>query len=375
MRTAEIAIIGGGVIGCAIAWELSRRGLTDVVLLERGSLAGGATGICPGGIRQQFAGEADCRLARRSLRFYEQINDILEPDAPFSFERSGYLFLADSEGLVARFRQNVAMQNRLGIPSRVLAPGEIGELLPDLHLEGVAGGAFCGEDGFLEDCHGVTHAFARRARERGCTVRFEEVTSLQRAGRGWELRGPRERLQARHLVLAAGADSVPLARSAGLDLPIRSERRRLAYTAPLPRRAMLPLVVALERRFAGKQLLHGVFYLGWLDETPADDDLTFVERALQAGATLLPELAELPVRRVLAGAYDSTPDHRPVLGPVPGLDGLHLAAGFSGHGFMIAPAVAEMVAADIEGATTDLPLEAFSLQRFAADAEGERLVI
>ncbi len=375
MRNAEVAIVGGGVIGCAIAWELTCRGIRDVVLFERRSLAGGATGICPGGIRQQFAGEADCLLAQRSLRFYERINDILEPESPFTFERSGYLFLADTEGLVATFRQNVAMQNRLGIPSRVLEPSAIGTLLPALNLEGVAGGAYCEEDGFLEDCHGVTTTFARKARDRGCTVLFEEVVSLHRAGRGWELGGPGERLQAAHVVLAAGVDAVPLARNAGLDVPITPERRRLAYTGPSPRRSMLPLVVALERRFAGKQLLHGVFYLGWLDETPADDDLTFVERALTAGATLLPEFGELPVRRVLAGIYDSTPDHRPVLGSIPGLDGLHLAVGFSGHGFMIAPAVAEMIADDIQGTDSSLPKEAFALDRFGANAKRERLVI
>jgi sarcosine oxidase, subunit beta len=375
MRTADVAIIGGGVIGCAIAWELTRRGITDVVLFERGSLAGGATGICPGGIRQQFAGESDCLLAQRSLRFYERINDILDPESPFTFERSGYLFLADSDGLVAQFRQNVAMQNRLGIPSRVLAPADIAALLPDLHLEGVAGGAFCAEDGFLEDCHGVTNVFARRARDRGSRVLFEEVASLERAGSAWELRSTGGRLQASTVVLAAGADSVSLGRTIGLHLPITPERRRLAYTEPSPRQTMLPLVVALERRFAGKQLLHGVFYLGWLDETAADDDLTFIEQALTAGATLLPELAELPVRRVLGGIYDSTPDHRPVLGQVPGLEGLHLAVGFSGHGFMIAPAVAEMICAEIEGAPGDLPLGAFSLQRFGSEAERERLVI
>lgn len=375
MKTAEVAIVGGGVIGCAIAWELTRRGIGEVVLFERASLAGGATGICPGGIRQQFAGEADCLLAQRSLRFYERINDILEPESPFAFERSGYLFLADTPGLVEKFRQDVAMQNRLGIPSRVLEPAAIGDLLPALNLEGIAGGAYCGEDGFLEDCHGVTATFARRARDRGCTIRFEEVHAITRSGGRWELRGSGEVLQAAHIVLAAGAEAVPLARTAGVELPITPERRRLAYTAPSEHRSMLPLVVALERRFAGKQLLHGVFYLGWLDETAADDDLTFIERALTAGATLLPELGELPVRRVLAGIYDSTPDHRPILGPVAGLDGIHLAVGFSGHGFMIAPAVAEMIADDVQRTRSSLPIGAFALDRLATGAERERLVI
>src|SRR5262249_35138065 len=116
MSATQVVIIGGGVIGCSVAYHLTASGVRDVVLLERGTLASGVTGICPGGIRQQFEGEADCRLAQRSLRFYERINDILQPDSPFFFERSGYLFLAFSTAVLDKYRHNVAMQNRLGIP-------------------------------------------------------------------------------------------------------------------------------------------------------------------------------------------------------------------------------------------------------------------
>jgi sarcosine oxidase, subunit beta len=147
------------------------------------------------------------------------------------------------------------------------------------------------------------------------------------------------------------------------------------YSVPADRNQMAPLVVAPERGFAGKQLTSGVFYMGWLRETAADDDLTFIEKTLEAGSTLLPLLAELPARRVLGGLYDSTPDHRPLLGPVPETDGLHLAVGFSGHGFMISPAVAEIVAAGIAGTTTDLPVAEFSLQRFSKVVADEGLVI
>ncbi|MFQ5743456.1 MAG: NAD(P)/FAD-dependent oxidoreductase [Acidobacteriota bacterium] len=378
MRTADttdVAIIGGGVIGCAIAYYLTRIGFTDVVLFERKSLASGATGICPGGIRQQFEGEADCLLARRSVRFWEQINDILEPEHPFELEQSGYLFLADSEDLLNRFRKNVAMQNRLGIPSQVLSPEEIDTLLPHLNCESVSGGTFCSEDGFLEDCHGVTTSFAQRAGDQGARIIYEEVTKLERFGGAWEVGTNGKSFQSAHVILAAGAESVSLAAGVGVNLPIVTQRRRLAFTAPYSEVIMPPLVIAPERGFAGKQLNHGVFYLGWLREKGEEDELLFVERALQAGATLLPLLADLPVRRVLGGIYDTTPDHRPILGTVPGLDGFYLAAGFSGHGFMIAPAVGEAIAHLVAGQETDLPLERFSLARFSAHTQKEGLVI
>jgi sarcosine oxidase subunit beta len=375
MRRTQVAIVGGGITGCAIAFELTRLGMSDVTLLERARLASGATGVCPGGIRQQFTREADCEIARRSVRFFEKVNEILQPDMPFTFERSGYLFLADSEERLAVFRQNVAMQNRVGVPSRILLPDELSRMYPALVLDGIAGGAFCHEDGFLEDCHGVTNLLAQRARDRGAQIVFEEVRDVTSANGAWRLTTSAGALEAKHVVLAAGVDSVPLAASAGVQLPIVTERRRIAFSAPYePKDIMPPLVIAMDRGFAGKQLHYGVFYFGWLGETEAIDDLTFLERGLQAGASLWPPFAELPIRRVISGLYDTTPDHRPILGPS-GVDGLSLAVGFSGHGYMIAPAVSEMIASSVLGRSTDLPLEAFSLGRFTVERAAEGLVI
>ena len=375
MKGSAVAIVGGGVIGCSVAYHLTALGWTDIVLFERGSLAGGATGICPGGIRQQFEGEADCRLARHSVRFFDRINDILEPDSPFFFERSGYLFLAYSDATIERFRRNVAVQNRLGIPSVLLAPDAIHSMLPNVAMDGIVGGSFCAEDGFIEDCHGVTNQLAARARANGATIRREEVRQLGRTGRGWTLETDSGRLDTDHVVLAAGADSTVLASQVGLVLPIVPERRRIAYTVPCAAGMLPPLVVALERAVAAKQLTNGVLYLGWLAETPDVDDLTFIERTMEAGSKILPILADLPVRRVMGGIYDNTPDRRPILGPVSGLDGLFLAAGFSGHGFMIAPAVGEIIAAAVSGRTTELPAGEFSHARFSTSNAGEGLQI
>ena len=341
MRTTQVAVVGGGVIGCSVAYYLTQAGLGDVTLLERGTLASGVTGVCPGGIRQQFEGEADCRFAQRSVRFYERINDELEPEAPFYFERSGYLFLTESEQVLDVYRRNVAMQNRLGIPSRIVTAEVIHDVVPAVSLDGIIGGSFCAEDGFIEDCHGVTNQFAVRARQRGARVLRETVVSLASAGRTWQITTSAGSLEAENVVLAAGVDSMPLAAQIGLALPIAPERRRLAYTEPGKLGVLPPLTIAFERGVAGKQLTNGVFYLGWLRETPDADDLTFIERTMEAASTLLPRLGDLGVRRVMGGIYDNTPDRRPLLGAVPENEGLFLAVGFSGHGFMIAPAVGE----------------------------------
>ena len=364
-RTADVVIVGGGVIGCSIAWHLTRAGVSDIVILEKSTLAVGATGICPGGIRQQFEGEADCRWAQRSVRFWETINEILEPDHPFDFERSGYLFVAHGPGLLHRLEGNVERQNALGIPSEVLGPDDISAMLPALRTEEILGGAFCREDGFIEDAHGVTHLLARRAEEAGARILFEEAAELSREGSGW-LVGTREQdaIHCDKVILAAGVDSVPLAATVGIELPIVAQRRRLAFTLPYDDIVMPPLVIAPEVAFAGKQLTSGGFYIGWLAESGEEPELVFTEKALRAGLNLWNRFDELPVRRVLAGIYDTTPDRRPILGGVPGLDNLGFAVGFSGHGFMLAPAVGEALTGWVTGDPVDLPEEPFAWVRF-----------
>jgi sarcosine oxidase subunit beta len=176
------------------------------------------------------------------------------------------------------------------------------------------------------------------------------------------------------VVVAAGAETVSLL-SSFIRVPIEPERRRLAYSAPVTPGQFAPLIVDLEGGFAIKQLTSGVFYMGWLGEDAHADDLTFTEETLTRGEKLLPQLATVPVARVMGGIYDNTPDHRPLLGAVDGLDGLWLAAGFSGHGFMIAPAAAEIVARAICGHRTTLPADAFALRRFTSQRAGEGLFI
>jgi sarcosine oxidase, subunit beta len=242
--------------------------------------------------------------------------------------------------------------------------------VPALVCDGILGGSFCGEDGFLEDCDGFTYNLLRRARDRGFTLVLSEVINLAQDGRAWRVDTSIESWLVERVVVAAGTESPSLASFAGVGLPITVERRRLAYTAPRDESLMHPLVVALERSFAGKQLRNGVFYIGWLGETPESDTLSFTEQALTAGATLLPLLEEIQVRRVITGYYDSTPDHRPILGAIGGLDGFYLATGFSGHGFMLAPAVGEIMAQLIAGSKDRPAIAGFFTAAFCHASRG-----
>jgi sarcosine oxidase subunit beta len=178
------------------------------------------------------------------------------------------------------------------------------------------------------------------------------------------------------VVNAAGCDSPILARPLGLTLPIEVERRRLLYTDRQSERVLEPLVAAMDIGWAGKQLIDGVIYMGYLRETAEDlDDWAYTERAVETAVEVFPGCREMSIKRLVDGYYDSTPDGQPFLGGVDGLDGYFQAAGFSGHGFMLAPAVGRVMAELILGRETSLPIEPFSYKRFQANSAQDQLVI
>ena len=377
IERSDCVIVGGGIIGCSIAYHLTRLGVRDVVLLEKDFLASKATGVAPGGIRQQFANETACLYARESVRFFERLDEELHPDFPLPFLQTGYLFLAHCEETLATYRRNVALQNRLAIPAVVLTPEEVLERVPGLAREGLCGASFCPTDGFIEDAHGLTQLLATRAKEAGARLRFETALDIEvEAGRVRGVRTDAGRIETRAVVNAAGCEAPDLARRIGVDIPIRVERRRLLYTARTDERLLEPLVAALDRGWAGKQLAEGAVYMGYLREAAEDvDDWAFTEKTVEAAITVMPSLAEVRVARVAQGFYDTSPDGQPILGAIPGLDGYYQAVGFSGHGYMLSPAVGRVMAETVAGFAPSLPIEPFSSDRFRGVAEPDDLLI
>jgi sarcosine oxidase, subunit beta len=340
-RPLDVAVVGAGVVGLAIARELSGRG-ARVAIFERTGIGAGASGVQPGGVRQQWGTRIACRLAHESAAFYAEADERLGSTAPLGFRRCGYLFLAHSEETLARLRANVGVQNGEGVPSRIVAAGEAADLVSGLAVETVAGGAWCAEDGYFDRPQGVVEAFAR-----GVDVRLLEVRSL-------------DQLQAETLVVAAGADTPAILPG----LPIEREDRYLFYSEPIRERLLEPLVVSAERRFAAKQLGDGRVLASDLgargDDAQREQWRANVRAAIDE---LLPRLAYVPLGLLVRGEYDVTPDHQPLLGQVD--DGVWVAAGFSGHGFMIAPAVARILADAILDGRQDEALDVLDTARFA----------
>jgi sarcosine oxidase subunit beta len=255
------------------------------------------------------------------------------------------LFVAHTEATLARLSANVAVQNIEGIPSRIVTPDEAAELVPGLRVDTLTGGSWCPEDGYFDRPQAVVEAFAR-----GLDIRIGAIESL-------------EPKLADTVVVAAGAATADLQRPHGIELPIEREDRFLFLSEPVRERLLEPLVVSAERGFAAKQLGDGRVLASDLGARGDESQRETWRANVRAGIDeLLPALAYVPFPLLVRGEYDVTPDHQPILGRV--ADGLYVAAGFSGHGFMIAPAVARILADAVTGAPTDETLGILDLARF-----------
>jgi sarcosine oxidase subunit beta len=366
---ADVAIIGAGITGLSVAWHLLQQDMTNVVILERSGVGAEASGVQPGGVRQQWSTRVSCELATESAAFYRDLTQHLDAHVEPKLDHCGYLFVADTEATLTLLERNVALQNGLGIPSRIVSAAEAEELVPGLVGEGVSGAAYCAEDGYFDRPQGVVEAFAESSRRGGAEIVTAEVAVIERSGRGWRL-GLRDgsSWQASQVVVAAGYGSPAVVASLGLDLPIRKEPRYLFFSDPITERLLEPLVVASERRFAAKQLANGRVLASDLgaDGDPESGRRHWRKTVADGIGSLLPLLEFVSFPLLVEGFYDVTPDHQPILGTVEGLEGLWLAAGFSGHGFMIAPAIGRRLASAIVGEAPHPCLEELSLRRFSA---------
>jgi sarcosine oxidase subunit beta len=291
-------------------------------------------------------------MARDSLAFYRQLQERLRSRIELRFRPCGYVFIAHESKTLERLRADVAMQNAVGVPSRLASPQEVAELVPDLRVEGIAGASFCAEDGYFDRPQSVVEAFAEAARRLGVAVTRGDVRGVEPMRSGWRLRfadGTRD--QARRVAVAASVDTPALLRPIGVDLPIVAEDRWLFFSDPIKERLLDPLVVAVDRHFAAKQLADGRMLASDLRAAGNAGEVRerWRRRGRQTVVDLLPRLEYVDLPLLVRGVYDLTPDRQAIVGAVPGHDDLFVAAGFSGHGFMMAPEIGRGLAAMVLG--------------------------
>jgi sarcosine oxidase subunit beta len=375
MQTADVVIIGGGIVGSSIAYHLTASGCGDVLVIERESAQGkGSTGKSMGGVRAQFSTPVSIQMSLYSIPFYASFEDQL--GYPCDYRPQGYLFCATSDKQMAYLRTNFSQQVSMGLKNvRLVAGDEIRNLFPQLRADDIVGGSFCSSDGFV-DPYSAMNGFIACACERGGAAVWKNttVTGIENDGAGIaSVETTRGRVATHKVVNCAGAWAAEVARLAGVELPVEPLRRMLVPSEPFdefPHTA--PMIVDMSNGFHFRPEARG-FLLAWNDpeETPGfktDFDVAFVEKILTRAADRVPCFANLPVnpKRAWAGLYEMTPDHHPILGEAPNLPGFFLANGFSGHGVMHAPATGKILSDLILTGKTDLiDASLLSLRRFA----------
>ncbi|MBZ5608411.1 MAG: FAD-binding oxidoreductase [Acidobacteriia bacterium] len=374
MKSADVIIIGSGIVGSSIAYHLTEAGCRNVIVLEREAHQGkGSTGKSMGGVRAQFATPVNIQMSLYSIPFFSRFEEVV--GFPSGYKPQGYLFVATEERHMAYLRANYQRQVELGLKSVALVkPEDVTRLAPEIRSDDIIGGSFCSTDGFV-DPHSVMTGFMERAVERGVELlRETEATGISRDGQGvCGVETAQGFVPGRVVVNAAGPWAGLLARCAGVDLPIEPLRRMLVPTEPFDKVSQKsPMVVDLTTGFHYRPEGRGIL-MAWQDpdETPGfktNFDPAFIEKILSRGVKRLPclEEAEVNPRRAWAGLYAMTPDHHSVLGGVPDLPGFFVANGFSGHGVMHSPATGRILADLILKGSTDIveaPLLGFD--RFA----------
>ncbi len=373
-KSADVVIVGGGIVGSSIAYHLTESGCRHITVIEREAFQGkGSTGKSMGGVRAQFTTPVNIRMSLYSISFFSRFDEVI--GSPADYRPQGYLFVATNDLHMAYLRENYQRQVALGLKSvQLVTRQEVTAIAPEIRSDDLIGGSFCATDGFV-DPTSVMNGFSRKAVEGGAElVRETEVTSIQNDAKGvCGLETTQGNIASRIVVNAAGPWAGLLAKLAGIDLPVAPLRRMLVPTEPfdqVSRRS--PMVVDMTSGFHYRPEGLGLL-LAWNDpsETPGfkmNFDPAFIEKILSRGVDRLPCLQEAEVnpRRAWAGLYAMTPDHHAVLGPVSALPGFFLANGFSGHGVMHSPATGRILADLILRGTTDvIDPQLLNFDRFA----------
>jgi glycine/D-amino acid oxidase-like deaminating enzyme len=375
-QTADVVVIGGGVIGCSVAYHLVRRGVRDVVVVEKQFLASGATGKSSACIRQHYSTPETCRMVLHALRFFERFAEHTGGRTA-SFTRVGYLLGVDDR-LRAPMEQSVALQQSVGIQTRLVTPAEMREIEPRVRVDDFVAGCYEPEAGYADPSQ-TTHAFAAAAREGGARIlEGAEVVGLSVAGgRVKGVSTSRGDIEAPVVINAAGLWGDRIGRMAGVEIPITVCRHKINFfTRPAAASAPHPLVYDFVKNIYTRPETGGLTLVGPLDSEEfndrADPDrynegVTFEETAdaMERAMHRFPVMEHGEVAKGYAGCFDVTPDWHPILDESP-VAGLYLAVGFSGHGFKLSPAVGDMVARlVVDGKRPGDDVHAFRHSRFA----------
>jgi sarcosine oxidase, subunit beta len=374
VERVDVAVVGGGAVGLAVARALAVAGVERIVVLEKDPAVGqGSTARANGGVRAQFTTPINIAFSLYSIGEFERLQR--DHGELLSFHQVGYLFVTAAEEGEAQLRAARDVQRSLGVDTEWLAPEEIGRKAPLLRLDGLRGGTFHARDGFL-DPHGTVQALRAECPPDRVTIRTGvEVTGLRPRDGSIEVTTTAGSLEAGWVVDAAGPHAADVAAMLGIDLPVEPVRRNLAFLRiPDEPPGLIPMCIDVETGVLVRREVGGGYLIAY--SNPADPpgwdtslDPRFLEDLGRLIANRFPTLRDVPIdpRQCWAGLYPETPDHNAVVGPAEEVERFVICAGFGGHGLMHAPAAGKAVAELItEGASSTFDLNPLRPSRFRA---------
>jgi sarcosine oxidase subunit beta len=369
---ADVVIVGAGIMGVSTAYHLARLGAGRVIVLERDTVCSGSTALASGGIRHQYANRLGIELTTHSIVTYERFSEEFGVDP--NFRQHGYLILIATGEELARARSSVALQRSLGVDVELLDASATRTLCPYLNTDDLLGATYTPRDGYA-DPYLCTTAIAARARDLGVVIRQgREVRGFIRQGdRVTGVITDAGSVEAGAVVIATGAWSGVVGKLADVDIPVRPHRRHKFMTAPFPAEripAATPFVIDPYRNFSlrreGPGLLLGHGRRDEPDSFSTEIDRSLEPRVVERAIHRAPALADAELMRAWAGLYEMTPDQTGIVSAVPGVAGLHVIAGFSGHGFMHGPIAGQLMAEMlVHGRAVTMDASALDLARFA----------
>jgi len=369
--TASVVVIGGGVVGCSIAYHLARRGQRDVVVLERESVGAGTTSKAAGGIRSQFPTETEIRFSLEAIGVFERFAE--EFGADIGYRKIGYLFLISDAEDLAGYRERMALQRRLGVDVREITPAEAKAIVPALRVDDLIAAVWGPTDGMAGPAE-VTNGFARRARELGARiVEGVDVTAIDvERGRVRGVRTSQGAVAAPIVINAAGPVAARVGRLAGVDVAVHPRRRHIFFTEPFPEiPGPVPLTTDRASGFYFRKEMEQLLLSPGDVEDIGEDFTVPVDRAridetVEKAVHRIPIVEKARIAGGWAGLRPLTPDDHAIIGWAPNVEGFFLAVGFGGHGFQHSPATGRYVSEWLLDGKPSLDLSLFDPGRFAA---------
>lgn len=374
-KTADIVVIGGGVQGCSSAYHLAKLGVKNIIVVEKGTICSGSSGRCGAGIRAQWGTEMNCRFGKACLERFENLEEELGMNV--GLDQSGYLMVAYKDSEFDQLKENIKLQNSLGIDSRVVSKDEAYEICPGLSADDALGFTFYQRDGHADPFF-TTFAFMESAKRLGVEfLKFTEVIDIKvENGAVKTVVTDKGEIDTPVVLNAAGGFFHDIAEMIDLELPVHSENHDILVTEPVELGVCPPMLMSFSGNYYLQQrpdgtIVGGCSPVGHPIEYDLRSNFSFLEHMASVFTKLLPRTRDIRVVRQWAGLYNMSLDCQPIMGEAEHVKGFYMTGAFSGHGFMFAPVTGELVAQLIVRGNTDMPIDMLHYRRFA---EGKLII-